>query len=291
MFILLKPHTVLYEVFSETAKIKYILILIGVLGFIPLLKSSYLLVALPILAISLLSQYESSYDLHNHYTAGLIAPLIIAFAEGLPKAKQIWARLSLEEVWFPRLVMTGLLVCHYINAPSPFSSVFLYNEFSGYHVNNYLPSERNSMVKNAILNHIPTDVDIAVSTQNSVNWSYLANRKYYLPFPLGVVQPHRDVEGSDRSLSGLLAFIRTGKLKPPEIKETMADFVVLDLKRPWFIIDRGCPFPRCQNNQETAKGFLDLVRQTKETMKVLFEKDEFYIFKRLSCEELHLQDC
>jgi len=285
MFILLKPHTVFYEVFSETAKIGYLLTLLGVLGFIPLLKPGCLVVALPILAISLLSQYPSSYTLQHHYTAGLIAPLIMAFAEGLPKAKQLWTRLPLKEALFPRLVLTGLLVCHFINTPSPFGYIFWYKELSGYHVHNYLPSERDTMIKKAIQSHVPSDVDVAVSTQNSVNWGYLANRKYYFPFPLGVFQPHRDILGSDRSLSGLWDFIRTGKMEPPEIKETMVDYTVLDLKRPWFIVDRGCPNPRCQSNQEAAKEFLKLVRQAKENLEVVFEKDEFLILKRISRRE------
>ncbi len=284
-FILLKPHLVLYEVFSEPAKIRFVLTLLGVLGFIPLLKPKYLVVALPILTISLLSQYESSYVLQNHYTAGLIAPLIMAFAEGLPKAKQLWHRLPLKETLFPRLVLTGLLICHFIYTPSPFGFVFWYKEFSGYHVHNYLPAKRNAMIKKAILSHIPSDVDVAVSTQNSLNWSYLANRNYYFPFPLGVLKPHRNIQGSDRSLSGLWKFIRTGKLNPPEIEETMVDFTILDLKRPWFNIDKGCPHPRCQNNQDAAKEFLELVKLAKENLEVVFEEDEFLILKRV--EESH----
>ena len=243
------------------------------------------MVALPILAISLLSRYESSYDLHNHYTAGLIAPLIMAFAEGLPKAKQLWNRLSLKKALFQKLVLTGLLVCHFINSPSPFSYTFWFEEHGVYHVRNYLPSERDTMIKNAILSHIPSDADVAVSSQNSVNWSYLADRKIYFPFPLGVFQPWRDIKGSDRSLSGLWDFIATGKLKPPEIEETMVDFAILDLKRPWFVIDKGCPFPKCKNKPETAKKFLELVRRAKETLEVVFEKDEFFILKRISRRE------
>jgi uncharacterized membrane protein len=281
VFVLLKPHTVLLEVFSESAKTGFVLVLFGVLGFIPLLKPGYLVVALPILAISLLSQFQSSYALQNQYTAGLIAPLIMAFAEGLPRAKQIWSRLPFKKTLFSKLVLTGLLICHFIFAPSPFGYTFWYKERSWYHVHSYLPSARDTMIKNALLNHIPPDADIAVSTQNSLNWGHLANRKYYFPFPLGVFQPHRDIRGADRSLSGLWDFIRTGKPNPPAIDETMADFTILDLKRPWYIIDKGCPYEICQNDQEPAIKFFDLVRQAKDTLEVVFEKDEFLILKRV----------
>ncbi len=280
IFVLLKPHEVILEVFSESAKIGYVLVLFGVLGFIPLLKPSYLLVALPILAISLLSQFQNSYALQNQYTAGLIAPLIMAFAEGLPRAKQLWNRLPLKKTLFSKLVLTGLVICHLIFAPSPFGYTFWYKELSSYHVQSYLPSPRDTMIKNALLNHIPPDADIAVSTQNSVNWGYLANRQYYFPFPLGVFQPHRDIQGSDRSLSGLWNFIRTGKPNPPEIDEKIADYTILDLKRPWYIIDKGCPYKKCRDDQEPAKEFFELVRQAKETLEVVFEKDEFLILKR-----------
>ena len=83
-----QPHWVLEKVFTDPERLKYLIYLFGALGFIPLLRPGILWITIPILAHSLLSSEPIHYGFTYHYTAGLIIPNIIAFSEGLPKAKK-----------------------------------------------------------------------------------------------------------------------------------------------------------------------------------------------------------
>lgn len=282
IFMVTKPHIVLGEIFSESGKIRYFFYIFGVLGFISLLRPGILIVALPVMAISLLSRVENHSGLFYHYTAGLIAPLTIAFAEGLPKARKIWSRLNFPKAFFEPLLLVCLLIIHIKMAPSPISHVFWDKDSWAYSYQAYIPTHRDKMIKEAIRLHVPADPEVAVSAQNTLNWGYLAHRKYYFPFPFGVLQPHSVLKGSDRSLAGLWKFINTGEMTKAKLEEKWVDYVVLDLKRPWFIGDEGCPWQngQCKNNGEFSSRFLALVQQTKERFDTVFEKDGFYVLKR-----------
>ncbi len=67
----------------KIGKLYYILVLFGSLTFIPFFKPVYLIPAMPLLAIALLSHLPNYYDFHAHYTAGLIIPLFFSFGYGL----------------------------------------------------------------------------------------------------------------------------------------------------------------------------------------------------------------
>ena len=61
-----------------------------------------------------------------------------------------------------------------------------------------------------------------------------------------------------------------------------ADYVVLDLNRQWFIIDRGCNRWRGGQCYDPAfsQEFLKLVEETKRGYDLIYEKDGFMILKR-----------
>ena len=65
-------------------------------------------------------------------------------------------------------------------------------------------------------------------------------------------------------------------------EEIWVNYVVLDLKRPWFISDKGCHWQngQCKDKGEFTSRFISLVQQTKERFDTVFQKDEFYILKR-----------
>jgi uncharacterized membrane protein len=281
-FIVTKPHIVLGEIFSDNGKIRYLIYIFGALTFIPLLRPGILIVALPIMAIALLSKVENHSGLYYHYTAGLIAPLTMAFAEGLPIARKLWAKASLPITWFTPLLLIILFAFHVKMAPSPISVLFWNQKSWAYNANAYLPTNRDSMIKNAIHTHISSNQNVAISAQNTLNWGYLAQRKYYFFFPLGVLKPHIVPKGSDRSLVGLWKFINTGEMTTTKTEGIWADYVVLDLKRPWFIEDKGChwKYGQCKSNGEFSSRFLALVQQTKEHFDTVFQEDGLYILKR-----------
>lgn len=281
-FIATKPHLVLGDIISDSGKTRYLFYTFGALAFIPLLRPGILTVALPIMAISLLSRRENHSGLFYHYTAGLIAPLIMAFAEGLPRAREIWSRLKFPKALFGPLLLLFLIIIHIKMAPSPISRVFWDKDSWAHSYQAYIPTHRDKMIKEAIRLYVPSDPKAAVSVQNTLNWDYLARRDSYSVFPVGVIEPYDVIQGSGSTFKNFMSFIKTGEMIPLETEKKWSDFVVLDLKRPWFLIDGGCPWKngRCQNNETFSSRFLALVQQTKERFDTVFEEDGFYILKR-----------
>jgi uncharacterized membrane protein len=335
-YLVTHPMDILWGVVSTPGKLTYLFVVFGLLAFIPLLAPSYLIPALPLLAIAMLSRLPNYYDYNTHYTAGLIIPVMLAFIHGLPKAHALWMR-GARWVWrnvsgirvvfltrvatplpgpFPQgekrlggqagegiyllgenalvavrearlskafyvLLAVWVLAGHVMLSPSPISRLFWSDKVWSYSWHVYVSTEREDMMKQAMFDYIPTDPDVSITTQNTVNWHHLVNRKVYLPFPLGVDIPHRVMDWSNRDLPGLWQFVRTGLMPPAITHARYADYVVLDLKRPWFIIDKGCDwlYGACRNN-EMAAEFLRLVDETHQRYSTVFEQDGFMILKR-----------
>jgi uncharacterized membrane protein len=259
------------EIFTNSGKLIYLVALFGALGFVPLFKLSPLIVALPILAISLLSKHEGYYGLGHQYTAGLIAPMIFAFAGGLPRVQIIWNKVGFSAKWLLPVLLTGMITAHIALAPSPIGRLFWSEKVWSYSYQAYIPTEREKMIKQAIVDFIPTEPDLVVSIQNTVNWEPLVQKHHFLIFPQGITK------SQDVPTFG-------NKLWAPELnqKSIMADYVVLDLNRPWFLLDKGCDWllGKCSNNK-VAREYLEWVDKTKSKMQVIFEKDNFFIFKRI----------
>ena len=94
IFIFTHPVTILIEIFSNSGKIIYCLTLFGALVFVPFFSPLELIPAIPIFGISLLSRLDNYSGIGHHYTAGLIAPMIVAFAFGYPKAEGAFLMLT-----------------------------------------------------------------------------------------------------------------------------------------------------------------------------------------------------
>jgi len=162
------------------------------------------------------------------------------------------------------------------------------------------------MIRDAVMLYVPSDPTVSVCTQNSLNWGYLAHRNDYFAFPSGVIDPVQVPDHEGFSLEGLFDFIRTGKVKVTRTPR-FAEYVLLDLKRPWFINDQGCtretgdvgrlavgeletlhladPGPllwgEC-DQQEIRTEFLEVIRRMQEQgmYQLVLERDGFLIFKR-----------
>jgi len=265
---------VVSKIITNPDKIIYFVALFGSLGFIPLLRPKPLIVALPILAISLLSEHKGYYGLGHHYTAGLIAPLIFAFSGGLPRAKIIWERIGLPIKWFTYILVTGLFIAHIVLSPSPISRLFWSDKVWSYNYQAYIQTDRDEMIKQKISLHIPENQNVVVSIQNTLNWLPLVQRRHFLLFPQGI----SEMESAP--------FIKSGiKHEYTKWKSIKSDFVVLDLKRPWSLVDKGCDwiYGKCTNKIK-AKEYLGWVEKTKSIMQVVFERDGFMIFRRPKLE-------
>jgi uncharacterized membrane protein len=323
------PHVIIWDIITTPSKLMYLSIIFNLLASISLLRPVFLIPTLPLLAISMLSHLPNFYNASNHYTAGLIIPVMIAFVHGLPRAEKIWEwilmwmskRLGTVKMVLPSnivdsssfqpssveknrgllrpvgkafstakgrqqifylLLFSWILAGHIWLSPSPISRLFWSDQVWSYNWRIYIPTERDEMMKVAMKKYIPADYYVSVTTQNSVNWGHLAHRQIYLPFPLNITEPHEMMDWSNRTLKGFWEFVRTG-IKPPDIMlDKYADYVVLDMKRPYFLVDKGCNWVdgKCRNNKTMEKKFLEWVDLMRSLYDTVFEKDGFTILQR-----------
>jgi uncharacterized membrane protein len=281
--LLTQPHWVAEKVFTDPERLKYLIYLFGALGFIPLLRPSILWLSIPILAHSLLSSEPKHFGFTHHYSAGLIIPNIIAFSEGLPKAKKLWERVRFTKASFNPILCSGLLICHILLSPSPIGRKFYSPNSWNYHYSSYLPSDRDRMIKTALTTHIPSDPNKVVSVQNSLNFHYLMERKVFRVFPDGAIEKSKYYT-QRLTLRQLIEFMRTGKTHRVNIVNKFADYVVLDLKRPWFNGDQACEWVsgQCKSGTGFKSSFMGLVEKTMENFEMIFKQDKFIIFQRLN---------
>lgn len=321
--VLTHPLEILHDILGTPGKLTYLFVVFGLLAFIPLLAPIYLIPALPLVAIAMLSRLPNYYDYNTHYTAGLIIPVMFAFIHGLLRARALWvgsakwvsyrvpaimttlllwsptpphknsfpqretaggAELILKErlskLFFALLVM-WILAGHILLSPSPISRLFWLDKVWSYSWRAYVPTDREAMMKEAMLKYIPANPAVSVASQNTVNWEHLAHRRIYVAFPDGVIEPMKVVTRPSQTLGGFWRFVRSGEIPLALNHGRYADYVVLDLKRPWFIVDKGCEwiYGECRD-KAIAREFLDLVAKTKARYVVLFEHDGFLILGR-----------
>lgn len=197
--ILFHPGLIVKELINVW-KLAYLAFIFVPLLFIPLISPLSLLPALPALVISLSSHSPIHYWIQYHYTAAVIPGLFISLIYGL---KFLGDRAGHLSVWFKKLVWinsskdrvlktsvcTILIVCLYYNivlSPSPISVFFwkkrVWQQASNrYYRNSYVIEKRDRILDNAVREFISREA--SVSSQNSVNSSYLAHRKKYYCFP------------------------------------------------------------------------------------------------------------
>lgn len=305
-YIVLNPLRILLQIMTTPGKLLYLFVVFGSLAFIPLLAPRYLIPAIPLLGIALLSQDATYYSVHKHYTAGLIIPLLFAFAYGLPKARFLWNQVfmffmqkliirrlndqfSLNEnkvggnelVSFYGFIMLCVLVGHIFLAPSPISWWFWSDKLWAYNWRAYYTAPRDKALQRALLEIIPADPLVSVIVQASINTAHLAHREIYRPFPEGITTPIVLTDWSQKREKGFWQYVQTGNL--PEFTHYIryADYVILDLKRPWFVGDRSCRwhYGVCQD-KKVAQEFLSWVAETRKQYHIVFAHDGFMIFQR-----------
>ncbi len=199
-------------------KMGYVVFIFIPLLLIPLLSPLSLLPAAPALVISLLSRLPNYYWIQHHYTASVIPPVFISLIYGLKflTHRQGWLGIGLQKLLKVHLskdevlritLLTLLVVSVYYNialSPSPISIFFWKKVDSAfYNRSSYVITKRDQRLDQAIRRFVPSES--SVSSQSSVNNSYLAHREEYHAFPGGVGE---------------------------------VDYVVLDRKRPHSVVDR-----------------------------------------------------
>ena len=197
--IIFKPWIILKELFfTDPAKMGFVIVLFVPLLFLSLFSISPLITSFPHLIISILSHNPSHYSMAGQYTASLIPGFFVAMIFTIKKIHKY--RQGVVKPVLISLLLVGLYY-NVVQSPSPISLKFwLYKDW--YDKNSYLITKRDREIMRLIKTYIPTDHEVALCTQNTLNHAWLAHRKRYFSFP------HR-------------------------VKEV--DYVTLDLKRPLFL--------------------------------------------------------
>jgi hypothetical protein len=136
------------------------------------------------------------------------------------------------------------------------------------------------MIKTAIKTHISSDSNKVVSVQNSINFGYLMERKIFRLFPHGAVEKSKYYQEKLTWL-GFMTYLSKGVRQQVKIEDNFSDYVVLDFKRPWFIVDHACNWnvDKCEDELVFEKLFIKFFEKTKERFIIIFEQDGFFILK------------
>jgi len=284
------PVMILKSIFFVPEKLKFLFVCFGPLLFISFLRPSAIIVAIPPLLISLLSSFQNNYGYGNHYTAGIIIPLIVSFADGLPVANKILLKcvpinflraVKCKNYYFNFSVIFIIFFNHILFGMSPVSRLFILNKTPAFGWSSYVVNSRSEMIKDALIKYIPSDRKVFVSSQNSLNWHLLSTRVRCLPFPMGVIGPYDRVDWGKQTFSEFVSFLaNSGQVSHLATNPEYADYVVIDLKRPYFLGDIGCEwaYGECQN-QKIKETFLDSVKFAISKGVVIFQNDGFIIIK------------
>ena len=145
----------------------------------------------------------------------------------------------------------------------------------------YEPTARDAAILAAILRSVPDADTVAVVSQNTLNWGALAERHHYASFPLGVFTPVPVRDLTETTWKDFWTFIRTGKTDSLPVRSWQAQYVLLDLTRPWCVRDRQCPVPATGGPQQpVARDFNALVLQARQEMDTVYDQGGFVILRR-----------
>ncbi len=287
-----RPWVIVTETLSSTRKIIFLLAIVGPFA-VTLWRAPLLLIpALPNLAIVLLSQSANHSYLANQYTAAVALPVLVAMAYAMagrgfaadvaPASAGGAGSARLVREPFLALAFGGSVAVLLLFGLAPGSRLFLSPSAWSFNAAAYLPTARDAMVRKAIADHVPADRSIVVASQNVLHTGRLSLRTHSLPFPQSVFTPLSVLKSAALATHGSGAAPAAGA--PPRRAnaaeaaargQVYADYVVLDLKRPWYIADRLAEPGTAQGDE-----FMTLVGQLGQEFTLAFESDRLQIWRR-----------
>ncbi|MBI4683836.1 MAG: DUF2079 domain-containing protein [Nitrospirae bacterium] len=198
------PNAIFSGIFKGLMrKLLFLFFILTPFLFLPLLGCKEFLPAIPLLAIPFLSSNPAHSNIESQYTAGIIAPVFVAFLVVLEKIKnKSGTRYAAAILSF---VTVMVVTFHIAKSPSPFSINFWSQQWSDtWNYSNYISGEHEKAIRNVVC-RIPDDRNKVVVTQSNINNKLLSHRFEYRGFPY---------EWED------------------------ADYILLDMKRPLMVADR-----------------------------------------------------
>lgn len=289
--VLLRPWVLIEAGLLSTRKLTFVAA-IAIPFLLAFRKAPLLLLpALPHVAIMLLSRSENHSYLANQYTVPIVLPVLVAMAYAVARLDRIEPRaLTLPAVGPLRalpagtaLAFTGSLAVLVLFGLAPGSRLFLSPSIWSFNSSAYLRTSRDAMVEEHILRHVPADTAVAVASQNTLNHSRLSVRTHGLAFPQGVFEPVKVLRAAAMRTHGPGAAVpesartaRRADASQHALESTVhVDYVVLDLKRPWYVYDRPAPA-----GSETAREFERLVARLPQEFEQVASQDGLQVWKR-----------
>lgn len=198
---------------------------------------AWLLPAAPPAGIVLLSRSEAHIYLGHQYTVAVAIVLMVAAAVTLPRmaepVRSRWSMLSLAATAIV-LVLFG---------PAPVSRLFFSPGAWAFNSGAYLPVARDSRIRALIDQHVPTTRRVVVAMQSSLHTGRLSDRTHAIAFPQGLDAPIVVMRKAALLTHGSDTRTAPDGRSYAELAAkglVMADYVVLDRRRPWMIADRFC---------------------------------------------------
>jgi len=134
------------------------------------------------------------------------------------------------------IVLVITLLTNIVLSPSLVSYTFWKGKSMSFSYKVYLPEKRDNMIKENIKKYIPANPNVRIVSQNSLNYEFLTKRLHYRAYP---------------------------------DQFEIADYIVLDLKRHLFMLDKV-----------NEKEFIKIFEIVKKTQELVYENDGFYIFRK-----------
>jgi hypothetical protein len=141
------------------------------------------------------------------------------------------------------------------------------------------------MIKSAVIEYIPSNPKLIISIQNTLNLGHFSKHQNISVFPHGAAEKMQTSNINRLNWAGFWNFLKHKKLEKNVGNPVWADYVVIDLKKPWFIGSLGCHWVggAClESKQKFTSKFSSLVKKTAENFDTIYENDGFMIFKNRS---------
>lgn len=247
LYIVLSPIDFFRSILMDTLKLKYLMILFLAVLFLPLFSLKYLIPAIPIFIISMLSNEPSHYSIRNHYTAGIEIPIVVSAAFGLEYVRRKFKFFHrMAKIIIPII----FLVANFAFTPSPLGMRFYSEKFWDF---NYARYQQN-------FEYIKIIKYLNLALKNSkVDKIYIQNN----------------------------IFTIFDKSRVSYIDDSIAEcankkcIIVIDKARPFFWADRGCDYIygvcNNKNNEDIFKAYMNTILSM---YMQTYTEEKFVIYER-----------